>query len=169
MTWLSELEAPTRFEAVLQHRPALLTRFRAFYRTFWSDGLVPRRVLELCRLRIAAIHDCESEWVVRDPAVALDADALAALRAGRFGGFSGDEQAALAVAEQVPYAHHHVTDADVERLTGAYGAAGAVALLTALAFFDVVARLKLVLDVQPESARLDSPPAFGEPWGEHLM
>lgn len=162
MTWLSELDAPTRFEAVLAHRPELLTRFRAFYRTFWSEGLVPRRVLELCRLRIAAIHDCESEWVVRDAAVALDADALAGLRAGRFGGFTEDEQAALAVAEQIPHVHHHVSDAEVERLTGAFGAAGAVALLTALAFFDVVARLKLVLDVQPEAALLDSPPLRSE-------
>ena len=158
MTWLSELDAPTRFEAVLEHRPELLTRFRAFYRTFWSDGLVPRRVLELCRLRIAAIHDCESEWVVRDAAVALDADALDALRAGRSGTFTTSEQAALAVTEQIPYAHHQVTDEDVDRLRDAYGASGAVALLTALAFFDVVCRLKVVLEVAPEPASLESPP-----------
>src|SRR5512137_1584226 len=144
MSWIAELDAPTRFEAVLRHRPELLARFRAFYRTFWSDGLVSPRVLELARLRIAAIHDCEAEWGVRDATVDLDAVALAALRAGRFADFAADEQAALAVAERIPFAHHQVTDGEVARLEEAFGAQGAVALLTALAFFDVVCRLKLV-------------------------
>ena len=158
MTWVTELDAPTRFEAVLQHRPELLRRFRAFYQTFWSEGLVPRRVLELCRLRIAAIHECAAEWGLRDAAVELDEAALAALGAGRFGEFSAAEQAALAVAELTPYAHHQITDAEVARLNDAFGARGAVALLTALAFFDVVCRLKLVLDVAPEPGDLAPAP-----------
>jgi hypothetical protein len=161
MTWIAELDAPTPFESVLRHRPELLTRFRAFYATLWSADLVPRRVLELCRLRIAAVHDCEPEWVIRDAGVALDERALDELRAGRFGGFAAAEQAALAVAEQMPYGHHQVTDEEVARLEGAFGAQGTVALLTALAFFDVVCRLKLVLDVAPQPAALNAPPLLG--------
>lgn len=161
MTWLPERDAPTRLEAVLSHRPELLTRFRAFYAALWSDGHVPRRVLELCRLRIAAIHGCEAEWLIRDAEVLLDTAALAALREGRFAGFLPAEQAALAVAESLPYAHHQVTDEQVDALTRAYGAAGAVALLTALSFFDVIGRLKLAFDVTPEPARLESPPLRG--------
>jgi alkylhydroperoxidase family enzyme len=158
MTWLPECDAPTRLEAVLSHRPELLARFRAFYAALQSDGRVPRRVLELCRLRVAAIHGCEAEWLIRDARVRLDAEALAALREGRFAGFSPAEQSALAIAEQLPYAHHQVTDEQVDELSRAYGAAGAVALLTALAFFDVIGRLKIVLDVAPEPAELEAPP-----------
>jgi len=161
MTWLTELEAPTRFEAVLGHRPELLRRFRAFYGALWSDDRVPRRVLELCRLRIAAIHGCEAEWLIRDARVALEPDALAALREGRFDAFPPAEQAALAVADRLPYAHHQVTDEQVTVLSRAYGAAGAVNLLTALAFFDVIGRLKLVLDVVEEPAGLEAPPLRG--------
>jgi len=139
----------------------LLRRFRAFYGALWSDDRVPRRVLELCRLRIAAIHGCEAEWVIRDARVALEPEALAALREGRFAAFSPAEQAALAIAERLPYAHHQVTDEHVAELSGSYGAAGAVALLTALAFFDVIGRLKLVFDVAPEPAGLEAPPLRG--------
>jgi hypothetical protein len=158
MAWLRELDAPTGFEAVLGHRPELLARFRDFYAAIWSQGLVPRRVLEVCRLRIAAIHDCEAEWNIRDATVDLDAAALAALRSGRFEGFDADEQAALAVAELMPFGHHQVGDDDVARLQSMLGARGAVALLTAIAFFDVVCRLKLVLDVGVEPHALGQPP-----------
>jgi alkylhydroperoxidase family enzyme len=158
MTWLAVHEAPTHFESVLAHRPELLTRFRSFYSALWSTQAIPRRVLELCRLRIAAIHDCEAEWVVRDAAIALDENTLAALHAGRFDSFASDEQAALAVAEQMPYGQHQVSDADVARLQSAFGSAGTVTLLTALAFFDVTCRLKCVFGVVPEPRELAAPP-----------
>ena len=161
MTWLTAHSAPTHFESVLAHRPELLVRFRSFYASLWSTGTIPRRVLELCRLRIAAIHDCEAEWVVRDAAVLLDENCLATLHAGRLDAFTADEQAALAVAEQMPYGQHHVSDADVARVQSAFGSAGAVALLTALAFFDVVCRLKCVFGVVPEPLELTSPPLAG--------
>jgi len=158
MTWLTGHSAPTPFESVLAHRPELLTRFRTFYSTLWSTDAIPRRVLELCRLRIAAIHDCEAEWVVRDAAVQLDEAALAALHAGHFDSFADGEQVALAVAEQMPYGQHQVSDADVARLQRAFGSAGTVALLTALAFFDVVCRLKCVFGVVPKPRELTTPP-----------
>jgi len=158
MGWIAALDAPTRFEAVLQQRPELLTRFRAFYATLWSDGALPARVLELCRLRIAAIHACEAEWMIRDARVELEPATLASLRTGRFEGCAAEEQVALAVAEQLPYAHHAITDADVERLNEAFGAPGAVALLTALAFFDVICRLKIVFEIEPEPVVLTAPP-----------
>jgi alkylhydroperoxidase family enzyme len=158
MSWIAALDGATQFEAVLQQRPELLRRFRTFYATLWTAGGLPVRVLELCRLRIAAIHDCEAEWAIRDARVALDPAILAALRQGRCEDCAADEQAALAVAEQLPYAHHAITDADVERLNAAFGASGTVALLTALAFFDVICRLKIVFEIEPEPVVLPAPP-----------
>ncbi len=158
MSWITGTDGATPLEAVLGQRPELLTRYRAFYRALWQDGGLPRRLLELIRLRVAAIHDCEAEWVLRDPGAGLSEAELGAIRRGDTTMFAAAEQAALAVAEQMPYVHHQISDADVAALADAYGASGAVALLTALAFFDVTCRLKLVLEVEPLACELDDPP-----------
>ena len=44
VSWIEETSAGTPFEAVLGQRPELLDRYRAFYQTFWEDGLVPGRL-----------------------------------------------------------------------------------------------------------------------------
>jgi len=144
MTWISATDAATPLEGVLGQRPELLARYRDFYASLWSEGLVPRRILELCRLRIAAIHDCEAEWRLRDAAVALSDAEQQALRRGDFAGFDAVEQAALALAEQTPFAHHGITDEQVAAVTAALEPKGTVTLLTALSFFDVTCRWKLV-------------------------
>lgn len=159
MSWLTgEDNAPSALEGVLGLRPELLSRYRAFYATFWEDGLVPPRTLELCRLRIAAIHECEAEWLIRDATVGLSDEELKQLQAGRFDGYSSDEQAALAVAEQIPHQHHQISDADIQTLEHLLTPAGAVSLLTAIAFFDVASRLKLVLGVPGNPTNLAHAP-----------
>lgn len=158
MSWIDETDAPTPYEAVLGQRPELLARYRAFYQTFWDDGLVPRRILELCRLRIAAIHDCAQERVIRDADVILSEAEAAALERGELAGFSPAERAALGIAEQIPYQHHQISDDQMAAADRALGAAGAVALLTACAFFDVNCRLRIVLGVGERAAALTKPP-----------
>jgi hypothetical protein len=158
VSWIEETTAPTPLEAVLGQRPELLQRYRAFYHTFWEDGLVPRRTLELCRLRIAAIHGCNQEWLIRDAGVGLTDAELAALKGGEFASYSPAEQIALAIAEQIPYQQHQITDAQMADVDRELGAAGAVSLLTACAFFDVGCRLRIVLDVGAEPAELAEPP-----------
>jgi alkylhydroperoxidase family enzyme len=158
MTWIDEVEGATAMERVLAQRPELLARFKAFYRSFWEDGLVSRRVLELCRLRIAAIHDCAQEWGIRDAEVALTQPQMEALRSGDLSNFDPPERAALELAERVPYQHHQLTDEEVVHAEELLGGPGTVSLLTALAFFDVVCRLRLTLELDEESALLASPP-----------
>lgn len=158
MSWISPKEAATAFESALAHRPELLERYRAFYGSFWEDGLVPRRTLELCRLRIAAIHDCAAEWLVRDPQAGVQPEELVNLRSGSFTDFAPAEQVALQLAEQLPFAHHQITDAQVGAVKDALGEPGCVSLLTALAFFDVSCRLRLALDIAAEPVELDQPP-----------
>lgn len=160
MSWITPLTTTsidtttsnvTSFDAVLGHRPELLQRYHAFYSTLWNDTRVPRRTLELCRLRIALIHDCAQEWQSRDVAVALTDAQLQSLREGAFDAFTPAEQCALVIAEQLPYAHHNVTDAEVEQARVELGNAGVVALLTALAFFDVACRLRLTLGIDADA------------------
>ena len=145
-------------ERLFAHRPELLRRYKAFYASLWEGEVLPRRVLELCRLRIAAVHGCAQEWAVRDAGVQLGAAEAAALEAGECAGFSPAEQAALAVAEQFPFQHHEIEDPAVAEVQAAFGAKGAVALLIALAFFDVTCRWKLVLAVPSQPVELDRPP-----------
>jgi alkylhydroperoxidase family enzyme len=158
VSWIDETPAGTPLEAVLGQRPELLERYRAFYQTFWEDGLVPRRTLELCRLRIAAIHDCDQEWIIRDAQIALSDVELDALKAGEFSTFSVAEQVALNVAEQIPYQHHQVSDEQISDVDRELKASGAVSLLTACAFFDVTCRLRIVLGVEARPAELEQPP-----------
>ena len=151
MRLIDPLPAATPFEGTLAHREALLQRYRTFYRALWQDERVPRRLLELCRLRVAAIHDCAAELAVATEGVQLTdverADVIAGNEAAFAARFSAAEQAGLALAEAMPYRHHHIADEEVARVRAALGDAASVALLTAIAFFDVNCRLKLVLEV----------------------
>lgn len=121
-------------EALLTLHPALGEQYRSFLATVETAGELPPRVLLLCRALIRQIHGCA-------PGEVTDAEALD-LAAGRYDRFSAPEQAALVAAERMPYQHHQLLDEEVEAVKAAFGEAGCVALLTALAFFDVTCRLE---------------------------
>ena len=158
MSWMPSAGDSPPLEGLFAHRPELMTRYKAFYSALWDEGLVPRRVLELCRLRIAAIHDCAAEWAVRDAGIVLDEAEAAALKHGDLAGFTASERAVLVVAEQFPFQHHGVSDADVAAAAETFGEAGTVALMVALAFFDATCRWKLAFDLDEWPVELESPP-----------
>ena len=158
MSWINGIEAATPIEGLLGHRPELLSRYKAFYSALWEDGLLPRRVLELCRLRIAAIHGCAQESVVRDSEVTLSPSEVAALNDGDLGGFTPAEQSALAIAGRFPFDHHAVDDAAVGKAKAEFGSRATVALMVAFAFFDVTCRWKLAFDLDVQAALVTNPP-----------
>ena len=147
MTLVTALNADSKLEGVLRHRPELLEKYRTFYQSFWEDGLVPRRILELCRRRIAYIQGCAAELAVTDPQTILSEADEQALAQGELDVFETADRAALALAELMPNGVHLITDAQVEAASQALGHAGCVALLTALSFIDVNCRLKCVLEI----------------------
>ncbi len=153
---IAALPAESELAGVLAHRPELQVRYRAFMKSVRGDGNLPPRLLELCRVRVAQIHDCAAELALSDAAAPLTAAEKDQLAAGRLGDFSDAEQAALAIAELMPYAHHQLDDAAVKRADELLGHAGCVALLTALAFFDVNCRLKLTLGVEATAQSLST-------------
>lgn len=157
MSWVAQSDEPATFDALLERCPELLDRYRAFYRSFWSEGLVPRRILELTRLRIAAIHGCPQEWEARDAGVALSRRERESLRNGDFSAFTEDEQALLSLAELIPFAHHQISDNQVAELSRRLGPSGTVAALTALAIFDARCRLEIVLDAATAPGPLTAP------------
>jgi alkylhydroperoxidase family enzyme len=124
-------------------RPELSTKYAAFYAALVQGHHVPRRTLELCRKRIAAIQDCAAEWSIDDPDVPLSASDLDCLRRASYDTFEPGERAALMVAEKISFQHHQISDAEVEDVRANLGESGTVTLLTALGFFDVNCRLRL--------------------------
>lgn len=120
MNWLTNRDES--FEDALALQPVLREKFRAFLSSVGGTGSVPGSIMVLCRARIAFIHGLVNEDVTA----------------------STDEEAvALAVADRMPHQHHQMEDDEVEAVRQYFGEAGCVALLTALAFFDVSCRLDL--------------------------
>ena len=147
MALITPVDDEPGLAGVLAHRPDLSERYARFYEEMWRNPSVPSRVLQLCQARIAQIHDCPVEFDSPDERRGLDAGDLDALAGGDLKYFSEPEQAALELAELMPYGHHSVTDEHVRRADAAFGHGGCVTLLTALAFFDVQCRLRLTLEM----------------------
>lgn len=148
MTWLTADRDRPSLDDLLAHRPELKAKYQTFYASIREAGLVPPRLLEICRLRMAAIHDCAAEWTQRDAEVEFSDAELAALKRGDVQAFAPLEQAALTVTERLPYQHHELTDAEVATLKSQLGDAGCVSLINALVLFDVNCRLKLTFGLQ---------------------
>ena len=130
------LEGESFIEA-LALRPALQTKYAAFLEAIESSDAVPKRVFLLCRARIAQIHGQQTQGISAEDASTLESQQLDA--------FSLPEQTALNAAEKMPYQHHFLEDEEVEAMKLAFGDAGCVSLLTALAFFDVACRLNATM------------------------
>jgi alkylhydroperoxidase family enzyme len=139
--------AETAFEGALGLRPELLAAYKAFYGQLWDAKLLPARLLELCRLRIAELHGCRAEAVVRH-AEAGDSDLKPRTEL---------ERRALALAEKLALDHHAITDDETEWLRAELGEPGLVALLLAVSLFDANARLRIALEIEPEPATVAQP------------
>ena len=115
-TFLDQLEAGA----------GLGSRYQALLEAIASRELLPVRVQQICRHRIAELHGIESGKVEITPE-------------------SEAELAALQLADKMPYQHHAITDEDVEVARRHFGNSGSVALLTYLAFCDVNCRISLTM------------------------
>lgn len=125
------------FIEALALRPTLHRKYTAFLAAIESSDAVPERVLTLCHARIAQIHGQQVHGI--------SAEESTRLRSQRLEAFDMSEQIALIAAEKIPYQHHAIEDQEVEAIKQAFGDAGCVSLLTALAFFDVSCRLNATM------------------------
>ncbi len=159
MSWLrSATEVPTPFEGVLGLRPELLGLYRDLYGKLWDDTLVPPALLELCRLRIASLHDCEAERVIRHATAGVTEAQIAALDAWRTADcFTSVERATLTIADKMCGQVHEVSDEDVAAARQHLSDAQAVTLMLALGLFDAQCRVRLALGVAPQPVTVDAP------------
>jgi alkylhydroperoxidase family enzyme len=141
------------FDDVFSLRTDLHDSYRAFYALFWQQDLVDPLLLEVARLRIAKLNDCQSEVALRyRPAIdagmterlagaALDGDARAILEPLPL--------ACLRLAEKFALDVHAVDDEDIAAIRDAIGEPALVALIEAMALFDGFTRFRAILGVEP--------------------
>ena len=133
---------------LLKGRPELVARFGHFQAAFADQNLLPERLLEICRVRIDALH--------RLPAVAatqLSAEDAARVSTGDFSCLSAAERAILDLAEQMTIDAHGVAGEQITALSRELGEPGAVTLLTAIALLDTNARMQRVLQTLRDARR----------------
>ena len=162
MTWLKGAEGSAPFDAALALRPELRDLYAAFYGKLWDEELLPPNLLELCRLRVAQLHDCEAELAVRHAGAGVSDEQIEALADwSQSDLFAPPERAALTLAEKMPWQHHDLTDDEYAELRAHFGEAGVVALTIGVALFDANCRLRLAFGTEP--APVEAPaPASGE-------
>lgn len=134
---MSQLTPKDAFQQLLAQRPELEQKYAAFLEAVDGNDQLPASLLALCRARIEQIHGIEPDYP--------DAGILADLVSGQYNRFSESEQAALKIAERIPYQHHQIEDDRVEEVRRLIGNTACVALLTALSFCDVTCRLNQTL------------------------
>jgi len=153
VAWLKTVAAEGPLEAVLGTDPELFDHVRGVVATFWTERLVDPTVLELCRLRIAALVRCDAELRLRyQPAIdaGLDEDKLRELpRHYDSDRFTEFERACLAFTEQFVIDAHGIDDEMFERVSSALSTESMAAFVSALAYFEGIARMKLMLGIEP--------------------
>ena len=131
MAELSQIRGKSFATAQLPQK--LFDKYKKFIDTTIESHDIPAGILEACNFRIRQIHGFE---VVNDSIntdLSLTENSLV--------------PAALAVAEKIVFSVHDIEDSDFDPLRKAFGEAGCVQLITALAFFDVEFRLELASGV----------------------
>jgi alkylhydroperoxidase family enzyme len=161
MTWLAEhSSADTPLGEVLGLRPELDRLYGAYMAEIWSacDPVV----LDLCRLRIAALlGDADQQRLRHDTAVAagLSEEQVAALPLHhRSALFTDHQRACLAYAEQYVVDVHGITDADAERVRQGMDDAQFVTFTIALGMFEGIGRMRLALGTSETSSGSSTAP-----------
>ena len=143
MTWFSK--ASNR-EQLIQQAPFLSKQFQAFYSSFWQLPYIPAQTLELCRLRLAQLHQSETELN------RVEVELASSLRDNlsqwsKSEKYSDAEKAALAFAEVYTMDPQAITDALADDVKAHYGDAGLVALIEALGLFYGLTRVSQLWDL----------------------
>jgi hypothetical protein len=130
--------------------PRIETAFRAVWESLGSQRHLPNVILELSRLRLAALHRANGEMALRSP-WALDlpeqkAEAVLVGKWHRRDDFDAAEKAVLAFTEIYAQGPEYITDELAAEITRHFGDAGLVCLIEALGFIDARIRLALVFN-----------------------
>jgi alkylhydroperoxidase family enzyme len=152
----------TAFFGAMAHRPPLLERFVALFEAFAESGRLDAELLELVRLRVAAVHECAYCGTVRTREVA---DAVAPREAAVLGDevdadpLTDREALAVRLADQLSRDPQRLTDECFAGLRAEFGDETLVELL-------LFATLEIGLDRFCIALRLDT--TDGSPYPSNL-
>lgn len=151
MTWLGvTASGPTPLARVLGLRPELRDGVDALFAALW-DAVDDPVTVELCRLRLAQLHQCDAELALRtDVAVAAGLTEAAVDELARWpssAAFTPHQRACLAFAEQFAIDVHGLGDEQAATVAAGFGPAGFVAFVMALGLYDGLIGLRRTLAV----------------------
>lgn len=150
------------------HRPELARAYAAYMAELRRPGLLPRRLLELVRLRVAFHNQCRSCMAVRYPVGEVTEDLVCQLAQPDEGpDLTAAERSALRFADKLASDHLSIDDAAVADLGEHFSEAEIVELGMNVAAFVGYGRLSMALDMVdelPERFRAPSG-AVVTPWG----
>lgn len=140
MTWFNPAAST---EGLLAALAAGHRGFSELYEALWTLEEIPADVLELCRLRIAQLHRCDSELQREShPLPATQREHLSEWPSHP--AFSDAQRACLALCEVYTADPQAITDTQAEAVKAHYGEAGFVALTEAMGLFYGLSRLELL-------------------------
>ena len=146
MTWITN--ATTR-EGILALLPRQQALFNKLYASLWQLPHLPGSVLELCRLRIAQMHQSATEWQRQECAIADDQrQQLSQWHCSE--SFSDAERACLDITEVYVMDPQAITDEQAAAVKRHFGDAGLVALVEALGLFYGLTRLGILWGLAPQ-------------------
>ena len=127
------------------------------------DDSVDPVIVELCRLRIAALIGAHAHLSLRRPQATIagltEAKIATLAQWPESPLFSAAERACLALAEQFCMGAYTVTDADVSTVLEHLDADECYALVNGLWVMEALARMTVVMDVEPDPHALGLVPA----------
>lgn len=136
------------------HRPELAEAYVRFMTELRRPGLLPRRLVELVRLRVAFHNQCRSCMAVRyadGAAAGVDEGLVCQLAApDEAPDLTDAERAALRFADRMATDHLSIDDAAVADLRAHFGEAEVVELGMNVAAFVGYGRLSMALDMVDE-------------------
>ena len=135
----------------------LAAPFSALYAALWTQRHVPADILELCRLRLAQLHQCGVELQRHEIDIPAEkSEYLAHWDTESI--FSTAECACLAFTEVYAMDTQALTDQHAQAVKRHFGDAGLVLLVEALGILDGMTRLSLLWQLP---AKVDQSPASG--------
>jgi len=136
----------------LAHRPDLLRLLRGFYTPLQFEGLLSRKLIELVRLAIAQINECQNCLLTRYPDSiddGLTEELVAALPHAQSSDlFNEREKAAIEFGQKMAANHFSVGDDDYIRLHQHFSEQEIVELCLDVAMFVGLGRLFATIDAR---------------------
>ena len=140
MTWITPHHDR---QAIIGTLPGIAEKFDLLYASLWQQPHIAASTLELCRLRLAQLHQCEVEWLREDQSLAAEKREKLS-QWNQSGEFADAERACLEFTEMYAMDAQSITDGQADAVKQHYGDAGLVALVEALGIFDGMTRLSLL-------------------------